>query len=485
MLREWWERVLGAPKSLMTVNSDFFSLGGNSLSAIKLVGLARSLGYKTTFSAIFSNPRLSDMAVHIEPESEDAVTPEIPVNVPASAQFDLLSEIEAQSAIQYTLPRYGIEFEDVEDIYPATSSQEGSMASTARTPYAYLLIAHMDIPTSDMKMLMSSWESAFQRFELLRTRMIPGHGGSALQVVMKSSALMWEEVSDIKTFAEYVYDNHDYGQPLARVGFVKAASPPQDAEDPNGTVTVLFSASHGLYDGWSLYMIWSRLFSSPLTEHDQDRGDRATPFKEFIRHQVALDPTDAITFWQKKLEGASGAEFPEKPADVAANYAPMASSSIKQKLPLPTPDDTRQSGATVATIAQAAWALTVSHFSGSNDVIFKTILSGRATAAASIPGIDQMAGPTAVLVPCRTRIDYSLSVSSFLAQCQNDHLEAIQYAHIGWERISSIDDDCNKACKLHSLFNFQAVAFDDLDAQAAGVYSPRVYENPKGFTPMP
>lgn len=483
MLREWWERVLGAPKSLMTVNSDFFSLGGNSLSAIKLVGLARSLGYKTTFSAIFSNPRLSDMAVHIEPESEDAVTPEIPVNVPASAQFDLLSEIEAQSAIQYTLPRYGIEFEDVEDIYPATSSQEGSMASTARTPYAYLLIAHMDIPTSDMKMLMSSWESAFQRFELLRTRMIPGHGGSALQVVMKSSALMWEEVSDIKTFAEYVYDNHDYGQPLARVGFVKAASPPQDAEDPNGTVTVLFSASHGLYDGWSLYMIWSRLFSSPLTEHDQDRGDRATPFKEFIRHQVALDPTDAITFWQKKLEGASGAEFPEKPADVAANYAPMASSSIKQKLPLPTPDDTRQSGATVATIAQAAWALTVSHFSGSNDVIFKTILSGRATAAASIPGIDQMAGPTAVLVPCRTRIDYSLSVSSFLAQCQNDHLEAIQYAHIGWERISSIDDDCNKACKLHSLFNFQAVAFDDLDAQAAGVYSPRVYENPKGFTP--
>lgn len=98
------------------------------------------------------------------------------------------------------------------------------MASTARTPYAYLLIAHMDIPTSDMKMLMSSWESAFQRFELLRTRMIPGHGGSALQVVMKSSALMWEEVSDIKTFAEYVYDNHDYGQPLARVGFVKAAS---------------------------------------------------------------------------------------------------------------------------------------------------------------------------------------------------------------------------------------------------------------------
>ncbi|KAF1351551.1 hypothetical protein EJ07DRAFT_137784 [Lizonia empirigonia] len=483
MLRDWWERLLGAQKSLVTVNSDFFSLGGNSLSAIKLVSLARSLGYKTTFSAIFSNPRLSDMAVHIEPESEDAVTSEIPLNVPVSAQFDLISETEAQSAIHYTLPKYGIEFADVEDIYPATPFQEGSMASTARTPYAYLLIAHMDIPTSDMKILKRSWESAFQRFELLRTRMIPGHDGSALQVVMKSSALTWEEVPDIKTFAKYVYDNHDYGQPLARVGFVKAAPSLQDAKEPSGTVTVLFSASHGLYDGWSLYMIWSRLFSSPSTENDDNCGDRATPFKEFIRYQAALDPADAITFWQKKLEGASGAEFPEKPADIAANYVPMASSSIKQKLPLPTPDDIRQSGATVATIAQAAWALTVSHFSGSSDVIFKTILSGRATAAAVVPGIEEMAGPTAVLIPCRTRIDHSLSISSFLAQCHDGHLKTIPYAHIGSERISRIDEDCNKACKLHSLFNFQAVAFDDLDAQAAGVYSPRVYENLKGFSP--
>ncbi|KAE8833762.1 hypothetical protein HRS9139_05581 [Pyrenophora teres f. teres] len=484
MLGDWWVRLLGVHKSLMTVNSDFFSLGGNSLSAIKLVSLARSLGYKTTFSAIFSNPLLSDMANHIEPTSEDAVTSELPLSAPASAQFDLISESEAQSAIHYTLPKYGIDFEDVEDIYPATPFQESCIASTARTPYAYLLIAHMDIPTSDLTMLKRSWKSAFQRFELLRTRMIPGHNGSALQVVTKKSALTWEEVPDIETFAKYVYDNHDYGQPLARVGFVKAASSLHDAEDTSGTVTVLFSASHGIYDGWSLYMIWSRLFSSPSTENDDDSGDRATPFKEFIRYQAALDPADAIPFWQKKLEGVSGAEFPEKPADIAANYMPMASWSIKQKLPLPTPDDIRQSGATVATIAQAAWALTVSHFSGSSDVIFKTVLSGRATAAAAgVPGIEEMAGPTAVLIPCRTRIDHSLSVSSFLAQCQNDQLEAIPHAHIGWERISRIDEDCNKACKLHSLFNFQAVAFDDLDAQAADVYCPRVYDNPKGFSP--
>ncbi|KAE8866763.1 hypothetical protein PTNB73_04857 [Pyrenophora teres f. teres] len=484
MLGDWWVRLLGVHKSLMTVNSDFFSLGGNSLSAIKLVSLARSLGYKTTFSAIFSNPLLSDMANHIEPTSEDAVTSELPLSAPASAQFDLISESEAQSAIHYTLPKYGIDFEDVEDIYPATPFQESCIASTARTPYAYLLIAHMDIPTSDLTMLKRSWKSAFQRFGLLRTRMIPGHNGSALQVVTKKSALTWEEVPDIETFAKYVYDNHDYGQPLARVGFVKAASSLHDAEDTSGTVTVLFSASHGIYDGWSLYMIWSRLFSSPSTENDDDSGDRATPFKEFIRYQAALDPADAIPFWQKKLEGVSGAEFPEKPADIAANYMPMASWSIKQKLPLPTPDDIRQSGATVATIAQAAWALTVSHFSGSSDVIFKTVLSGRATAAAAgVPGIEEMAGPTAVLIPCRTRIDHSLSVSSFLAQCQNDQLEAIPHAHIGWERISRIDEDCNKACKLHSLFNFQAVAFDDLDAQAADVYCPRVYDNPKGFSP--
>ncbi|KAF2125961.1 HC-toxin synthetase [Dothidotthia symphoricarpi CBS 119687] len=483
MLRDWWERLLGVDKNLVTVNSDFFSLGGNSLSAIKLVSLARSLGYETTFSAIFSNPLLSDMATHIEPTPEDAAAAELPLSVLTSAQFDLISETEAESVINYTLPTYGIDYEDVEDIYPATPMQESSMALTARTPYAWLMIAHMDIPASDLAMLKRSWESAFQGFELLRTRMIPGQDSGALQVVMKSGALTWEEVPDIETFANIVYDTHDYGQPLARVGLVKAASSLQGAKDTSGTVTVLFSASHGLYDGWSLRPIWSRLFFSPSTEYHDDSSDRATPFKEFIRYQTALDPADAITFWQRKLQGAPGAEFPGKPADIAASYMPMASWSIKQKLSLPAPDVIRQSGATVATIAQAAWALTVGHFTGSNDVIFRTILSGRATAAASVPGIEEMTGPTAAFIPCRTRIDYSLSISSFLAQCQNDNLEAIPHAHIGWERISRINEDCNKACKLHNLFNFQAVAFDNLDAQAAGLYSPKVYENPKGLSP--
>ncbi|KAL6153491.1 NRPS [Exserohilum turcicum] len=479
MLQGWWERLLGVEKNLVTANSDFFSLGGNSLSAIKLVSLARSLGYKTTFSAIFSNPLLSDMATQFEPVLEDAAASQLPVGVPASMKLDLISETEARTAIDYTLPTYGIDFKEVEDIYSATPIQEGSMALTARTPHAWLMIAHMDIPASDLAMLKRSWESAFQRFELLRTRIIPGQDGAALQVLMKSCPLTWEEVPDVETFANYVYDNHDYGQPLARVGYAKAASSSQDGED---TITVLFSASHALYDGWSLRPIWSRLFSSPSTE-DHDNDEKATQFKEFVRYQSALDPVDAMAFWQKKLKGTSGAEFPGKPADVAASYMPMASWSMKQKLPLPTPDMLRQSGATVATIAQAAWALTVGHFTGSSDVIFRTILSGRAAAAASVPGIEEMAGPTAAFIPYRTRIDHSASISSFLAQCQSDQLEAIPHAHIGWEKISRIDEDCNKACKLHSLFNFQAVAFDDLDAQPAGIYSPKVYENPKGLSP--
>ncbi|CAI6312177.1 unnamed protein product [Periconia digitata] len=483
MLCDWWEVLLGVNKDVLNVDSDFFSFGGNSLSAIKLVSLARSHGYQTTFAAIFSNPLLSDMANEIEPIQNRLSATKLPFKVSPSAQFDLISETEKQSAIHSTLPMYGLEIENVEDIYPATPMQEGSMALTARIPHAWLMVVNMDIPTSDLVRLKNSWESAFQRFELLRTRIVPGQESGALQVVRKHCALTWEEMPDVETFANYVYNNHGYGQPLARVGLVKPTSPLRNPLDTSERVTVLLSLSHALYDGWSLSPVWSRLFSSPSFKYDDDTHDKATPFKEFVRYQTELDPADAIAFWKKMLKGASGAEFPGKPAGVAASYMPMASSSIKQRLPFPSPHLTRQSGATVPTIAQAAWALTVGHFTGSTDIIFRSILSGRAPAAASIPDIENMTGPTAAFIPYRTNIDYSLDIASFLAQCTKNHLEAIPHAHIGWERISQIDEDCNKACKLHSLFNFQAVTFDDLDAQTTGVYSPRVYENPEGLSP--
>ncbi|NJP68415.1 non-ribosomal peptide synthetase [Streptomyces spiramenti] len=60
-----WATVLGAPR--IGRDDNFFKLGGHSLLAIKLVSRVRAeLGVAVPVRAVYSNPRLRDLAAHIE-----------------------------------------------------------------------------------------------------------------------------------------------------------------------------------------------------------------------------------------------------------------------------------------------------------------------------------------------------------------------------------------------------------------------------------
>jgi len=60
-----WQTVLGAPR--IGPDDNFFKLGGHSLLAIKLVSRVRAeLGVALAVKAVYANPRLHDLAAHIE-----------------------------------------------------------------------------------------------------------------------------------------------------------------------------------------------------------------------------------------------------------------------------------------------------------------------------------------------------------------------------------------------------------------------------------
>lgn len=486
LVRTWWAKALGRSVDVASIkaDSDFFALGGNSLSAIRVASASRAAGRRIAFDKVFHSPVLRDMAVLLPPAQQEQ-SPRLGVGAPVRKQpepFDLLSTSEKTAVVEKILPLYNVGLHDVEDVYPTTPLQESMMADSLRTRGVYVLVAQMDVPASSLGALQESWRQAFQDLELLRTRIIPslGHRDSAYQVLMKAQPLEWAVVDDVQAFMDRVYDSHSYGQPLARVGLVKKNNT-DPCGDVDGLVTVVVSIAHALFDG-SVLMLWERLFSPPSAGSHNITGPR-TSFKEYIRYHVSRDTTSSLSFWRENLAGLSSTPFPAWPPSLPTHHHATNKATQTRSFRLPSPASLQRMGynTTAANVAQAAWALTVANSTGNADTLFRLQSSGR---DADVEGIDTLAGPTIATAPFRIVVDGDESVSAFLGRVHRDTRAQAAHAYVGKQRIARLSEDCRRACALVSTFNFQADAWVDDNGdedEAGGPWKPE-WVNRRGYT---
>ncbi|KAK5989523.1 Apicidin F synthase [Cladobotryum mycophilum] len=464
-LRKLWSDVLGVAAESFGRDGDFFALGGNSISAMRLVGLSRASQLKLQYEDIFAFPILSDMASCCS-DGSDAVVDTLP-----DEPFNLLAQTIVHSTFEDALPRYGINKESVEDMYPCTPLQEALMAATSKHKRAYVMTETFDLPVSQLDQFKAAWASVFETFEILRTRIVLTHTQDALQVVLKNTALQWSEVADVDDFVKLVDAAFGYGNALAHLAVAKQS----------GDITrVFFSAHHALYDGNSIALVFDRLYKKM-------GGDSSTlqitPFKSFVKHLVGQNLEEAKTFWSEKLSGLESAQFPPRPRNLPASHQPLATECVQHTISLPSIDVQRKLGVTSATVCQAAWALTISHYTANTDTLFGSTLAGRESAASSIDNVESIAGPTITTIPFRTVIDYNTTVSKLLSTIQQDVLRATRFAQIGLQQIVRINDDCRQGCDFDSIFVVQAPG-DELDA-AESLGITRKTLGLTGFFPSP
>lgn len=91
----------------------------------------------------------------------------------------------------------------------------------------------------------------------------------------------------------------------------------------------------------------------------------------------------------------------------------------------------------------------------------RLLVSGRDVAASHVPAIDTILGPITTTVPLRTVIDWESNVVAFLAAYHAENRQVAQHAYIGMERISRINEECRRGCAFNSLFDFQAMPWED------------------------
>jgi fusarinine C synthase len=119
------------------LDSEFVSLGGESLATVKLATICREIGFGLDIADILGNPRLEDMAIKVE------IGWEIHLNASQATKASTvepsdhcLSSRWGSAEISQIAEVCGVDEMESEDVYPCTPIQEASMAVTARDPQA-------------------------------------------------------------------------------------------------------------------------------------------------------------------------------------------------------------------------------------------------------------------------------------------------------------------------------------------------------------
>ncbi|THC98393.1 hypothetical protein EYZ11_002112 [Aspergillus tanneri] len=425
-VQEVWHRVLKVPRDQIRADDDFFQVGGDSIAAMKIAAVTSDDMLIITVADIFRHPVLSDLAGALA-----ARNPQV-VHERSVSAFELLpNPLERSTLLDEVGARYRIPSHSIEDIYPSTPLQQGMMALSLRDPGAYVFRRILRLgPSIDIDRFQSAWEMVFQRNPILRTRLIQTTDAGLLLQVVVTEGIEWRTAETLHQYLESdSQEGITYGAPLSRYAITADGH-------------FIWTAHHSLYDGWSL----PRVLDQVKSAYNYGSCPNPPGFNAFIKYLRDTDVHSTRTFWAAQLAGQRPSTFPELPS---SSYRPSVRGATRHTIPFPP-----STGAPVlkATILRAAWALLLSLYTDSEDVVFGMTLSGRNS---PVPGIDQMVGPMITTVPVRVRFPAELTVGGFLHQIHEQATDMIPHEHFGLQNIAGVSAECARAIEFQNLFVIQ------------------------------
>jgi amino acid adenylation domain-containing protein/non-ribosomal peptide synthase protein (TIGR01720 family) len=426
-MQKLWANALRLPEAEIGMDDNFVTLGGDSITAIKLVAGARAQGLTISVASIFQHGTISSLCGSM-------VMPAKAVDEVAAAprpkfQHPQLADIALQC---------GVLEEDIEDIFPTTALQEGMMMLTEKNPTAYIAHHIMQLPSwVDDSVFRRAWQVVTDDNPILRTRIVP----AGLQVVLRPGPVEWATPTsnDLSAYIRHIRQQ--------KIGFGTALTRHAILQNPTRFV---FTAHHSVYDGWSMGLLanaitvaYKSLKHGGLPTSLQKESGLRINFHSFVDYINTVDKNQASEFWRSQLNGSDPASFPPS---LPSSYQPLANSLLERRIAFPRDP---KSTSTTSTLIRAAWSLLISAYSGSHpDVVFGASVTGR---SAPLDGVLTLIGPTLATVPFRVVLDWKEPVKALLDRVQMQSFVMLEFEQYGLQNIKKSAPSAAAACDFQSL----------------------------------
>ncbi|KAG6153319.1 NRPS protein [Claviceps purpurea] len=448
-LQALWATVLGLRIDEVGAKDSFLRLGGDSISAMRLVGIARDHGLSLSVADIFNHPVLDDMSAIVSQVSEEPTSIE---------RYSLLeSHIDVSLARRQAAVACGVNIAEIEDIFPCTPLQELLIALTAKHSGDYVSRHVLQLhPKVDTNRLQKAWNQVVAMTPILRTRIIDLSHQGLVQVVISESPT-WTH-TDGRTSLEPCRNGEINHAEVLGTSLVHSRLIEESFGDEIRRFFVL-TMHHAIYDGWSLQLLLERIAE---TYAGETRAGTSVQFQSFIKHIIDIPLDESSKFWSAQFERFEAQNFPELPSP---RYEPRADQlSVHGMTELQWPDII---GVTASTTLQAAWSILTSSYTNADDTVFGVTVSGR---QATVRGVDQMIGPTIATVPKRIRLSKRSTVAEFLRQVQMQSISLTKFEQAGLQTIRRVSPEAERACGFQTLLVIQPAADEKEKAACDGLF---------------
>ncbi|KAJ3033799.1 hypothetical protein HDV00_005812 [Rhizophlyctis rosea] len=416
ILQKAWAKVLSIPSQSISANHSFAELGGSSLQAMRVASICRGLGYNVHVTDIITAESLGALAQKLELLDESTVQND---DVPA---FSLVTPAHKESVIRDYLVPKGLTENDVEDMYPTTPLQEALVALHLQDLHKYMYQRVYRVGRGvDMTKLRDAWTRVVAQSPILRTTFAVSDSGSMLNVVLKDvAAAVWDVEPAVVELDEFLRKDKDVRMELGAAHIRVAHLRPTTETD----ALLVFTIHHSLFDYWSSKFSFEDL--AALYKDETATVDRPA-FSKLIRHIESENKASADSFWGRYLDEAT-----ESRLEVATTGVEPESICVRERVQnLEIRKVAASLGVTPGSVIYAAWALVVSRFTGTDDVIFGTTLSGR---EANLDGITRINGPALTIVPQRVKVVESSTIQEHIQQTDARFWGMMKYSSVGVRR---------------------------------------------------
>ncbi|MDB9316589.1 amino acid adenylation domain-containing protein [Nodularia spumigena] len=323
--------------------------------------------------------------------------------------------------------------QNIENIYPLSPMQQGMLFHTLLTPQVGLYVPQVCLYLEgrlNINALQTAWNQVLENHAALRTAFYWEQRDKPFQVVFRQVEIPWKLLdwqgiseAEIKVeLEEYLQGDRILGfdikqPPLMRFTLIQLS---------DIKYILIWTQHHLILDGWSsalvIKQVWQNYYNSPFYYPN------SRPYSDYIAWLQQQDKIAAKQFWQKQLQGFTTPSYPLSflrsesnnftPQEQHRNLTPSQTTCLQQWA--------KQQQLTLNTLLQAAFAILLSRYCHTTDVVFGATSSGRPTA---LPGVESMVGLFINTLPVRVQVSATENLVAWLQKLQAQQAEALDYEY--------------------------------------------------------
>ena len=217
---------------------------------------------------------------------------------------------------------------------------------------------------------------------------------------------------------------------------------------------LLWSWHHLILDGWSIPIVLDDLLRAydALVQGRSPALAPRRPFRDHVSWLAGQDLTEAAAYWREQLRGFTTATSLRVERSTGEQGSDRHRVRLSAEATAALNEFARRHRLTLNTVIQGAWAVLLSAYGGTDDVVFGVTSSGREH---RLDGVESMVGSLINTTPVRIRVDREAPVSSWLGDLQTRQATARAFEHTPLVRIQEWSEIPGGRPLFTTLFVFE------------------------------